>query len=121
MATKITRQELKAKLDAGKALNLVEALPASYYQEKHLPGALNLPLNQIEALASTLLPDKSAEVIVYCADDVCQNSSTAAKRLEALGYTNVRDYHEGKQDWVKAGLSTESGGVPAPATLPATL
>jgi rhodanese-related sulfurtransferase len=30
-------------------------------------------------------------------------------RLAALGYENVRDYHEGKQDWMEAGLPTETG------------
>ncbi len=110
MAAKITREELKAKLENGAGVVLVEALPAKYYREKHLPGALNLPHDQVDALAPGLLPDKSAEIVVYCASGPCKNSGIAANRLAELGYANVRDYHEGKQDWVAAGLPTESGG-----------
>ena len=38
-------------------------------------------------------------------------SEQAARRLAALGYENVYDYEEGKQDWIEAGLSTESGAA----------
>lgn len=46
---------------------------------------------------------------MYCSNTACQNSGIAANRLTALGYTDVRKYAEGKQDWVEAGLPTESG------------
>ncbi len=110
MVAKITREELRAKLENGAETVLVEALPASYYVERHLPGALNLPHDQVDDLAPAMLPDKSAEIIVYCASAPCKNSGIAAARLAELGYGNVRDYHEGKADWVAAGLPTESGG-----------
>jgi rhodanese-related sulfurtransferase len=112
MITKITRDELTAKLDANEPLFLLEALPESYYEESHLPGALNLPIDQIEELAPRLVPDKSALVITYCANEPCPNSLIAAQQLAALGYTQVREYYEGEQDWIEAGLPTESG-VPA--------
>ena len=109
MVAKITREELKAKLENGVGVTLVEALPAKYYLEKHLPDALNLPHDQVDALAPSLLPDKSTEIVVYCASGPCKNSGIAANRLAELGYANVRDYHEGKEDWVAAGLPTEAG------------
>jgi Rhodanese-related sulfurtransferase len=62
----------------------------------HLPGAINIPHTKIDELAPTLLPDKSAEIITYCATLQCYFSEIAAKRLIALGYTNVKDYREGK-------------------------
>lgn len=46
-------------------------------------------------------------IIVYCSNGECQNSTIAADRLSELGYANVFDYVEGKQDWVDAGLPTE--------------
>ncbi len=109
MVGKISRDELKAKLDNGKKVILIEALPERYYREAHLPGALNIPHDQVDKLAPNFLPDKSAEIIVYCANGPCKNSGIAAARLADLGYTNVLDYDEGKQDWVDAGLPTESG------------
>lgn len=111
MATKISREELKAKLDQGEDVVLVEALPLRYYEEVHLPGAINIPHNQVDELAPELLSDKSAEIVVYCSNRACQNSPQAARRLTALGYENVRDYEEGKQGWIEVGLPTESGAA----------
>ena len=66
MASTITREELKAKIDRGDRFFLVEALPAFMYEKAHLPGALNLPPHQVPELAPMLLPDKNAEIVVYC-------------------------------------------------------
>ena len=109
MAPKITRDDLKARLDRKEALTLVEALPAQYYLDRHLPGAINIPHDQVDAMAPTLLPDKAAEIVVYCANAPCRNSGIAAQRLVELGYTNVCDYHAGKADWIEAGLPIEHG------------
>ncbi|WP_435100288.1 rhodanese-like domain-containing protein [Arhodomonas sp. AD133] len=109
MTEKITRDELKTKLDRGDDVTLVEALPARYYRHQHLPGALNIPHDEVRELAADMLPERSAEIVVYCASGPCRNSAIAAEELTRLGYTNVRDYHEGKADWVEAGYPTESG------------
>ncbi len=103
----ITRDEVRQAVDAGSA-TLVEALPQEYYDKEHLPGALNLPHDGVDELAASLLPDKDAAVIVYCSNTACQNSTIAANRLTQLGYTNVFDYEAGKQDWIEAGLPTET-------------
>jgi rhodanese-related sulfurtransferase len=108
MVNRITRDQLKTKLDSGEKIRLVEALPEKYFLEKHLPGAINLPHDRVAELAPQLLSDLTAEIIVYCASTTCQNSTIAVEKLTALGYTNVRDYKEGKQDWVDAGLPIET-------------
>ena len=114
MATKeITREGLKAKLDRGEELVLIETLGPKYYEDAHLPGAINIPHTEVDALAPEMLPDKSAQIVVYCSNRACQNSPQAARRLAALGYKNVYDYEEGKQDWIEAGLSTEGGATKA--------
>ena len=109
MTSKITRNELQEKLNRGDAVILVDALAPSTYEQAHLPGALNIPHDQVHELAAKLLPDKSAEIVTYCANGPCQGSAIAANKLEELGYKNVKDYELGKQDWVEAGLPTESG------------
>lgn len=109
MIARISRDELKARLDNGLPTVLVEALPPRYFADAHLPGALNLPHDQVDALAPSLLPDKEAPIVVYCANAPCQNSAQAALRLTRLGYTNVREYHEGKTDWIAAGYPVEHG------------
>lgn len=109
MSETISRDELKAKLDRGEPVTIVEALPEPYFRKAHLPGALLLPHDQVDALAPTLLPDRGAEIVVYCANLACENSTIAAERLVELGYRRVREYAEGKQDWIDAGYPTESG------------
>ena len=107
----ISREELKGKLDRGQSVVVVETLGPAYYEDAHLPGAINIPHTEVDELAPKLLPDKAAQVVVYCSNRACQNSPQAARRLEALGYGNVYDYEEGKQDWIEAGLPIESGAA----------
>ena len=112
MPTSITRQELKQLIDHGDVI-VVETLPAMYFNQEHIPGAINIPHDDIDAQAPKLLADKDAAIVTYCANTPCKNSGVAAAKLENLGYTNVREYVEGKQDWVAAGLPTESGVITA--------
>lgn len=105
---RIHREDIQAHLKAGTALQLVEALPEKHYHDGHLPGAIQLGHDQVAALAGARLPDKDAFIVVYCASEACQNSSLAARALATLGYRNVAEYVEGKQDWVAAGLPLET-------------
>ena len=107
MTALITRDELQAAIAAGD-VTVVDALPADYYDQQHLPGALNLVEAEVGTRASQLLPDKSAAIVTYCSNAACGNSEAVAVLLTKLGYANVRKYRDGIQDWVEAGLPTES-------------
>ena len=107
MAHTITRKQLQERLENGLPTRIVEALPAKYYDHAHLPGAINIPHDRIEALANDLLPDRDAFIVVYCASTQCRNSSIAADTLTRLGYRHVHEYVEGKKDWIDAGLPVE--------------
>lgn len=98
----VTRNELQARLSANPGLILLEALPAKYYNDWHLPGAKHFPHDQARQLAPAVVPDKSAEIVVYCASRTCQNSHIAANVLRQLGYANVAVYAGGKEDWTEA-------------------
>ncbi len=63
----ISRDELKEKIDHGDKFLLIETLPATAYHHAHLLGAINLPPDQVTQLAPKLMPDQSAEIVVYCA------------------------------------------------------
>jgi rhodanese-related sulfurtransferase len=63
----ISRDELKQKLDNKDYFFLVETLAPEYYNHTHLPGAINVPTDKVRELASTLLPEKTADIVVYCA------------------------------------------------------
>ena len=66
MVKKVSREELKAKMDRGERFTLVETLPEQMYVQGHLPGALNLPPDLVRNVAPLRLPDKGAEIILYC-------------------------------------------------------
>jgi len=107
MTETITRDELKGLIDRGE-VTVVDALPASYFDEQHLPGALNLVEDEVDARAPALLPDKAAPIVTYCSNPACGNSQAVANRLARLGYSNVRKYADGIQDWAEHGLPIES-------------
>ncbi len=46
---------------------VVDVLPATSFAHSHIPGAINLPLADVRDLIHKVLPDKSQEIIVYCA------------------------------------------------------
>ena len=107
MSSTISRDELIKLVDQGCAFALVETLPSVAYHQARLPGAINLPPDQISELAATLLPDKTVEIIVYGASVSSLDSQNAALELESMGYLNVRNYEGGKKDWFDAGLRIE--------------
>jgi rhodanese-related sulfurtransferase len=107
MTALITRDELKTAIDAG-TVTVLDTLGGDYYAQQHLPGALALIPTDAATRASTLLPDRDAAIVTYCSNPACPNSGQVADRLTTLGYTDVRKYREGIQDWVEAGLPTES-------------
>jgi phage shock protein E len=57
-------QELTAK-----GAQLVEVLPEAEYEEAHLPGAVNIPLKQLDATTAAVL-DRDLPVVVYCWDSL---------------------------------------------------
>jgi rhodanese-related sulfurtransferase len=67
MATRIDLGQLQELLDGG--AQLVEVLPAAEYRDEHLPGAVNLPLKQLDATSAARL-DRSRPVVVYCWDSL---------------------------------------------------
>jgi rhodanese-related sulfurtransferase len=64
----IVRDELRAKMDRGDPFILLEVLAPPYYRHSDLPGALNLPPGKVAEMAPNLLPDKEAEIVLYCWD-----------------------------------------------------
>ncbi len=108
MATPITREEVRDLIESGTETTVVEALPQPYFDDAHLPGTRHLPHDSDEALIVEVLPDRQRTVVVYCSNLACQNSTVLSRRLTQLGYTNVREYEAGKQDWIEADLPIES-------------
>ena len=108
MVKAISREQVNAMIRKNEEFVLIEALPEKYFNEAHLPGAVQMDYTEVVDRAADYITDKERKIVVYCASTECLNSSKAAKQLDSLGYSNVYEYAEGKQDWVESGLPVES-------------
>jgi rhodanese-related sulfurtransferase/CBS domain-containing protein len=108
MPITIDRHEVQ-RLVAQRA-QLLEVLGSDEYQEAHLPGALNIPLDELTRQTVDRL-ERNRPVITYCYDTQCDMSPRAAWRLETLGFGPVYHYAAGKADWLGAGLPIEGAAV----------
>jgi rhodanese-related sulfurtransferase len=117
MLPTITAEELQHKIESGDSFVLVDALAPMVYAHSHLPGAINLPPSGIDhARIARRIPDLTTEIVVYCSSPDCDDSVVTARRLQELGYGNVRHYPGGKNEWRDAGLPLERDGKPFRAT-----
>jgi rhodanese-related sulfurtransferase len=107
----ISRDELTAKIARHDHFRLVEVSAEADYHRAHLPGAINLPPNQVARLALKRLRDRNAEIVLYSDGSDSDPAEEAARELAERGYKNVREYAEGKQDWIETGLPIESDKV----------
>jgi rhodanese-related sulfurtransferase len=88
---------VKQRLDAGEKLLLVDTREESEWARGHLPGAIHLSKGIIERDIEKTVPDKSAEIILYCGGGF--RSALAADNLQKMGYTNVVSMDGGWRAW----------------------
>ena len=103
----ITTEDLKRRLDQGGDFHFWNVLTDEYFHGELIPGSRRVPLDRIGRDASTNHVPKNAEVVVYCAGPKCPQSRMAAEKLQTLGYTNVRAYEGGIEEWKEAGHEIE--------------
>ena len=92
----ITPQEAKTIMDSGEEHIVLDTREQDEYDEGHIPGALLIPYTEIENKAEKILPDKNAQILVYCRSG--RRSKIASESLVKLGYTNVKEFG-GIIDW----------------------
>jgi rhodanese-related sulfurtransferase len=100
----ISRDELLDRLATG-SVTLLDVRPAEEFLLGHLPGAINIPAEELERRLSEL--PRSQEIVAYCRGPYCVLSTTAASLLEASGF-RVRRLAAGFPDWEAAGLEVET-------------
>lgn len=98
----ITARELKQQLEGETTVKVVETLSREDFAKGHIPGAVNLPVADIEREAPDAL-SKDDKIIVYCANTECSASGKAARKLVEMGYPNVTDFEAGKEGWKAEG------------------
>ena len=84
---KINLEDAKKRLDNEKGIILLDVRTRDEYLEKHIPKCTLIPVNVLENEASRKLPDKNAEIFVYCRSG--SRSGMAVKILTRLGYTHI--------------------------------
>lgn len=99
----VSQEELLKQLEAGE-VTLLDVRPEHEYSVGHLPGALNIPLEQLKEKLSTL--PKEQEIIAYCRGPYCMLSVEALNFLKAQGF-KVRRLEQGFPEWKAAGFDIE--------------
>lgn len=100
---KLKTEQLRQKIDMGDRFHLVNVLPREDYMEERIPGSINIPLEEIDEQALENF-DKHEEIVLYCGEKMSTESLKAARKLEDLGFENIKEYIDGMEGWREAGL-----------------
>lgn len=109
--TKLTAEEAYNRMTSGDDVVVVDVRTQEEYEEKHIEGALLIPNETIGEEMPGQLPDKDAEILIYCRSG--NRSQQAAEKLIAMGYTKVFDFG-GINDWpydTVSGPAPDNGGT----------
>ena len=96
MYQQITAEEAKKIMDSGEEHIVLDTREQEEFDNGHIPGALLIPYTEIENKAEETIPDKNAQILVYCRSG--RRSKIASLSLSKLGYTNVKEFG-GIIDW----------------------
>ena len=96
--------ELMERLSDGSVV-VLDVRPEEEYRAGHIPGALSVPVDDLEAALQTLPRDR--EIVAYCRGPYCVFSDEAVALLRSRGY-RARRLRQGLPDWRAAGMPVES-------------
>ncbi len=90
---------------------VIDARTAGEYEEGHIPSAILVDYYEMGRYLDVVLPRISPEqeITVYCAGPDCEDSELLARELYTMGYTNLRVFKGGYEEWIAAGLPVETG------------
>jgi len=88
----------------------IDARPAAEYTELHVPNALNIPPDMVEAGVAERVAGlaRDREIVVYCGQVSCDLALKLAESLQALGFIRVTAYMEGFRAWDEAGYPADT-------------
>lgn len=102
-----TVAEVKAKLDAGRPVHFIDVREDHEWAMDHAAGAKHLGRGILERDVEGLIPDKNAEIVLYCGGGY--RSALAADNLQKMEYTNVLSMDGGIKAWRAAGYPMRKG------------
>lgn len=100
----VSREELLKRARDG-LVTILDVRPADEFAAGHVPGALNIPLHELELRIAELDPDQ--EIVAYCRGAYCVMSFEAVAALRARGF-RTRRLEDGLPEWKAAGLPLET-------------
>ena len=86
----ITMSEAVKMMETEKNYIILDVRRPDEYAEGHIPGAINIPNEEIGSAEIAELPDKSQLILVYCRSG--RRSKEASEKLVKLGYTNIVEF-----------------------------
>jgi rhodanese-related sulfurtransferase/DNA-binding transcriptional ArsR family regulator len=101
----VSRTELVERASRGEVV-ILDVRPADEFAAGHIPGALSVPVDQLDAALSRL--PKRARIVAYCRGPYCVLAPQAVQRLLAKGFT-ARRLVDGMPEWRLAGLPVAVG------------
>jgi ArsR family transcriptional regulator len=101
----VSREELLERSRLGE-VTILDVRPEDEFALGHLPGALNIPLRELEARLGEI--DPKQEIVAYCRGPYCVLSYEAVARLRTRGF-NARRLEDGLPEWRAAGLPIATG------------
>ncbi|OQB43103.1 MAG: molybdopterin biosynthesis protein MoeB [Candidatus Latescibacteria bacterium ADurb.Bin168] len=105
----VTLQQAKTLFDRDQAV-FVDARPEFEYAEGHIPGAINIPFDEVEYYGAAIANlDKHKPLVVYCAGESCDLSIHLGELLAKKGFTAVRVFFGGSVAWQRAGFPFDRG------------
>jgi rhodanese-related sulfurtransferase/DNA-binding transcriptional ArsR family regulator len=105
-AEAVTPEALQERIRAGD-VTLIDVRPAEEYRQAHLPGAVSMPVDEIESRLAEL--PNGREVVAYCRGPYCLLGPSAVRRLREGGFTASR-LSLSVPEWARDGHPTETGG-----------
>lgn len=108
-AVEITREALRE----GHPALVLDVRSAEEYHAGHVPGAVNIPHDEVEAALPRLEPFRSREVVVYCRSG--RRAALALAVLGKAGFTTLEHLAGDMQEWTAAGLPVDTADVPLAA------
>ena len=106
-AKTISTEELQQRLQQGNSLHFWNVLTDGYFKGEMIPGSRRVPVDTLGREVAEAQSAKGEEIIVYCGGPTCPQSLQAAQKLTDLGYTNVKAYEGGLEEWKNAGNKIE--------------
>lgn len=97
--SKSKKEEPTATTSTVTGPKIIDVNEKKIYDDAHIKGAINIPYDKLESETANF--DKNSLVVTYCTTYECTESHRAAKKLKELGFTNVRIYQGGMNDWYK--------------------